>query len=628
MLTRNASSIGTLDYVVTAAKRLILRRAPKSLIWRLRAVQKWAEKKRLDRTTAAGFPAVKPGGLLATPARNRHNAFVAGCILDEFSTAAWESEFDLIALHPEEDLPPIDFLLVESAWAGNGGEWQYHLAGESAPSNALRNLIQECRECGIPTLFWNKEDPAHFEDFQETAGLFDYIATTDSNKLSEYQQLFPNSEVFVLPFAAQPVLQNPARNSLPESAGHIAFAGTYFRHKFEGRRKQMDLLLGAAHQVSQQSDTTFTIFSRHAGGETKYQFPQKWSKHVAGSLPYPEMLSAYRAFDVFLNVNSVTDSPSMCSRRIFEIAASGTPVVSTESAALRNFFTPEEVPTVSSNEDAEQTLRALLGSDLLRRRTAHLALRRVWQEHTYRHRAIEVLDRLKFPYTSHTPAVSVICSTNRDTNLAHLLEQVAGQNYSPDELCVLGHGIEIDSDFLERAENYGIKSVKVLHRDSSASLGSCLNALVAESSGEVIAKFDDDDYYLPNYLLDQLNTLINMNADLVGKGSIYFYLPGPNLIARRWKHQEHTWRNFVAGATLVGWKSVFEETPFADRTQGEDSDFLSRLELKGKKVYSSDSFNYLCIRGHTQHTWSISDREILANSEVETTGMNIEHVEV
>ncbi|WP_371858334.1 glycosyltransferase, partial [Pseudomonas sp. FW215-L1] len=53
------------------------------------------------------------------------------------------------------------------------------------------------------------------------------------------------------------------------------------------------------------------------------------------------MLSAYRSFKIFLNVNSVTSSPSMCARRIFEIAASGTAVVSTESAALRNFFTSE-----------------------------------------------------------------------------------------------------------------------------------------------------------------------------------------------------------------------------------------------------------------------------------------------
>ena len=629
MVKRSLLPTGVLRYATTKAKQATLRRAPKPVIHRLRVVQKWMRKKRLRQTTAGGFPAVSSGTLLATPNREPHFHFVVGCILDEFSFAAWGAEFELVALQPGETVPQIDFLLVESAWAGNSGAWSHQLTGEHAPSENLRDIIRECNARGVPTVFWNKEDPAHFEDFHETAGMFDYIATTDSNMLSQYQRLHPDSKVFLLPFAAQPALQNPARNTLPDDPGDIAFAGTYFRHKFQERRQQMDLLLGAAHRLSQQSDAKFTIFSRHAGGDSKYQFPAKWSKHVVGSLPYPEMLSAYRSFKVFLNVNSVTTSPSMCARRIFEISASGTPVISTESAALRSFFSPEEVPTVNSSEGAELTLRAFLNSNILRRRTAHLALRRVWQEHTYRHRAQVILQHLGLVESvENIPSVSVICSTNRDPRLSHLLQQVAAQSLAPVELCVLGHGIEIDEDFYTRARAMNISSVKILHRESSESLGSCLNALVESASGEIIAKFDDDDYYLPNYLLDQTNALINMDADLVGKGSIYFYLPDLNVIARRWKHQEHIWRNFVAGATFVGWKQTFTETPSADRTQGEDSDFLARLDRKGRKVYSSDSFNYLCIRGSTAHTWSISDAEILANSEIETIGKNIEHVEV
>ena len=78
----------------------------------------------------------------------------------------------------------------------------------------------------------------------------------------------------------------------------------------------------------------------------------------------------------------------------------------------------------------------------------------------------------------------------------------------------------------------------------------------------------------------------------------------------------------------MGWKEVFDETPFANRTKGEDSDLLVELESKGRRVYSSDSFNYLCVRGNSEHTWNISEAEILANSVVETHGLNIAHVEV
>lgn len=622
------SPAGVVRSATASAKRLILRRVPKPVVYQLRRAQKRLKTAQIQRASAGGYPSVVPGNALAAPTPAPHYPFTVGCILDEFSFAAWDPEFNLTPVHPGGTIPSIDFLLVEAAWQGSGGTWQNQLIGQNAPSPQLRELIEQCQQRSIPTVFWNKEDPSHFEDFKDTAALFDIIATTDSNIVAEYEQLFPGTTVIVLPFAAQPVLHNPARNEITES-GDMAFAGTYFRHKFEDRREQMDLLLGGAHRVSQQSDASFTIFSRHAGGDPKYQFPSKWGKHVAGSLPYPEMLAAYRSFKVFLNVNSVTDSPSMCARRIFEIAGSGTPLVSTESAALRNFFTEAEVPSVQTTEEAELVLRSLVGSELLRRRTAHLALRRVWEEHTYRHRADKLVDALGLQRPEPMkPLVSVICSTNRDATLERLLEQVAAQTYENVELLVLGHGVQIADDFRQRAFSAGVKKVTLLQGEASQSLGACLNALVGAASGEVIAKFDDDDYYLPNYLRDQVNTLLNMNADLVGKGSIYFFLPGANVIARRWKHQEHIWRNFVAGATFVGWREVFLETPFADRTRGEDSDFLLRLERKGRKVYSSDSFNYLCIRGNAEHTWAISEAEILANSEVETIGMNSQHVEV
>ena len=616
--------------VTASIKRTILRKASKPLIHNLRKLQKGVRRFRGGIGTSSAYPVVSSKSKLITPPAPPHAPQKVGFILDEFSQAAWDPEFDLVPVMPGASIPEgIDFLFVEAAWSGNGGAWSHQLVGANSPSPALKDVVLECRRQGIPTLFWNKEDPPHFEDFLSTAGLFDYIATTDSSKVDEYKRHFPKATVFTLPFAAQPVLQNPARNSLPSPIGDIAFAGTYFRHKFESRRAQMDLLLGAAHRISQRTDYTFTIFSRHAGGDLKYQFPRVWKKHVSGALPYRQTLSAYRLFRVFLNVNSVTSSPSMCARRVFEIAASGTPVVSTESKALHNFFNPREVPCVSTTEEAEWTIELLLKSEILRHRTSHLALRRVWDEHTYRHRANSILGQMGFTTSEQNQSVvSVICSTNRDASLDHLLEQVAQQTYPHIELLVLGHGVELAPDFKEKAAAKGLTKVTVLHRDEKHSLGACLNDLIKASSGEIIAKFDDDDYYLPNYLHDQVNTLSNMNADLVGKAAHFIFLESPNALALRRPGQQHHWRNFVAGATLVGWRSVFEQVPFADKRRGEDTDFLYQLEKRGFKVYSSDYFNYLCIRGGGTHTWKISDQEILASSEVQTFSKNLEHVKV
>ena len=101
-------------------------------------------------------------------------------ILDDFSMKAWTPEWQVSALSvkrwteqlKEEDF---DFLFVESAWAGNRGEWSYHLTGTSAPRPTFVEMIDAFKDRGIPTVFWNKEDPPHFEDFLDSAKLFDFV---------------------------------------------------------------------------------------------------------------------------------------------------------------------------------------------------------------------------------------------------------------------------------------------------------------------------------------------------------------------------------------------------------------------------------------------------------------------
>ncbi|RAF64722.1 glycosyltransferase, partial [Burkholderia multivorans] len=139
-------------------------------------------------------------------------------------------------------------------------------------------------------------------------------------------------------------IHSPARPAKNFDVRDIAFADMYFAHKFQERREQMDLLLGAAANVSGRMEHGLEIFSRFLGDDEKYQFPGELGKRVVGSLPYPNLLTAYKHYKVFLNVNSVVDSPSMCARRIFEITAAGTPVVTTPSAATRVFFPTDEIP--------------------------------------------------------------------------------------------------------------------------------------------------------------------------------------------------------------------------------------------------------------------------------------------
>ncbi len=568
------------------------------------------------------------------PRATRRPGVRVGVIMDTFSASAWGYEFDVVEVTPQgwrEQLAatPIDLLLVESAWAGSSGAWRYQLTGSKAPSEALRALVAHCREQGIPTAFWNKEDPPHFDDFLDTARIFDRVFTTDAALIERYREALGHDRVEELAFAAQPALHHPMRQKGLHQVRDIGFGGSYWSHKFPERQAQMDLLLGAAAAVAQRRGIGFDIYSRFEN-DPKYRFPERFEPHVRGSLDYERMLTAYRAHKVMLNVNSVVDSPTMLARRVFEILASGTPVVSTRSRAVEHWFPNGEVAIVDDQEEAELTLRALVRSPELRDRQVHLAQRHIWRHHTFSHRAAQVLESVGIadPAAPRRPRVSVIAPTIRPHLVPGIIETAARQVDVDVQLVLMLHGFdESDATLQALAREAGLAELVVLRAGMDRSLGANLNALVGASDGDVIAKFDDDDLYGEHYLLDACFALDYSGAELVGKEARYLYLESMDATVLQHPHREHRWADLVGGPTMVGPRATWAETPFEDRTLGEDTTFQRAILAAGGGIYSADRFNFIQMRGARDgHTWRTEDERILANSDVLSFGLAHEHV--
>lgn len=570
------------------------------------------------------FPAVVP----------RRSDLRVGVILDDFSARAFAYEWNIVNLGKDtwrKDLQEqdVDFLFVESAWNGNDGSWKYQLSGEGGPKPEFLNLLQFCRDRGIPTVFWNKEDPPHFEDFLPAARGFDVVFTSDENKIEDYRRELGHDRVAVLPFAAQPAIHNPIRPSEGWHTRDVAFAGMYFAHKYPERREQMQLLLDGAIVGTAKLSKGLEIFSRQLGGQPEYQFPKPYDSRVVGSLNYDQMLTAYKAYKVFLNVNSVVDSPSMCARRIFEISACGTPVVTTDSPALPRFFPDNEIHSVSTSEQAADVIKALIRSRELNDRSVHLAQRRIWAEHTYSHRAERVIE-LVMPERQQviTPnRVSALVSTIRPHQLEHVFRTVGGQRGVDVELVLLTHGFDPDTSEIERLRHtYNVTQLTLLKEPETTSLGACLNACVEAARYPVLTKMDDDDYYGPNYLLDQTNALMYSGADVVGKLAHFMYIDSRNAAVLRFDHMEHRFSHMVMGPTIMARRELFQKHPFEDRNRGEDTEFLRSVAESGGKIYSSDRYNYYQHRTGSGHTWTATDDELLASGEIQFWGNPSEHV--
>ncbi|MQY04444.1 glycosyltransferase family protein [Actinomadura macrotermitis] len=541
-------------------------------------------------------------------------------ILDTFSEMAFKYEWRQVAPTPddwrevmERERPAL--LFVESVWQGNQGAWFKHVHGPTAPSDTLRELVAWCREQGVPTVFWNKEDPPNFDLFIESARIFDWIFTVDADSVPRYRELVGHDRIGVLPFGAQPRVHNPV--SVPGGRRNdVVFAGTYFTQKHPERRVQMETVLRPATEFE------LDIFSRVDPGNPRYAFPEPYAAHVVGSLPYERMLAAYKAYKVFLNVNSVVGSPTMCARRIFELSACSTPVLSAPSPAIEEIF-PGLVSVAHTPDEARAHLRALLGSAPLRDRQAHLAMREVFAKHTYAHRVDHVLETIGLPFPVRERSVSVTASSNRPGQLTHLIEQVAAQSVRPLQLVLVLHGLDLDPGVVrEKALMAGLEDVVVLAADAGLNLGQCLNLAVDAADGDVVAKFDDDDIYGEHYLSDLLTAFTYTDASIVGKAAYYAHLQASDAVVLRRPVQEHSYVDLVGGATMVVERDLLRRLRYDETAVGEDTGMQRRAVAEGARIYSADRFSYVQVRraDKASHTWRIEDEEFVRSGRVEFYG--------
>ncbi|HSP31633.1 MAG TPA: glycosyltransferase, partial [Halomonas sp.] len=363
-----------------------------------------------------GWPDYPPNG----------KPYVIG-IMDEFTTGCFEQEVNLIQPRPDnwyalaEKYQPALFF-IESAWKGNYGSWQYRVADyTNKPGQEVAHICQYAREKGIPTLFWNKEDPVHHDKFMCSAKLADYIFTTDANMKASYQAKTGNHNVHPLPFAAQPALHKPA--PLAGRKPRSCFAGSWYDNRHAERGQAMRWLLQAANQHG------LDIYDRNHGTGI-FPFPEEYQACIKGSLPYKELCDEYSRYRVFLNVNSVADSPTMFSRRVFELMACGTPVVSTYAKGIDNLFESHAVWLVNSQEEADEAIRTLMTDDAEWRRRSLAGIREVFAKHTYAHRLNDIFEQIGIEHRLPTdPPILLVAEAHGHMELEALNYFAIHQSY-------------------------------------------------------------------------------------------------------------------------------------------------------------------------------------------------------
>ena len=536
-------------------------------------------------------------------------------ILDEISHTSFDSEFKLFQLNKasfEKQIQGSTSLafFIESCWKGNYGAWEYAFTSPNFQHQNAQNLLKAidvAKSRNLPIVFWNKEDPMHYEKFLPISSKCDVIFTTDSNKVKDYQRDVPHAKVDTLLFAANINICNPA-NRFRYEAENICFAGSYYGVGHDDRKKQMDALLPTIIKYKG------AIYDRMSQlNNDRYAYPVKYRRFIRPAVPFKEIVDIYKQFKIFLNVNTITDSPTMMSRRVYELLACGTPVISTPSLAIEEQF-KGIVQVAKDAKEANAIAKRLLENEWEWLRISHLGYREVMLKHTYEHRAMQIANVLGQNIKQEDPLVSIVIASNRPHFIDRIVKNVSRQVYPNIEVIIIAQNYN-DQELLKLEQKLKdsskvFRATHVIKNDSEDTLGKRLNQGIALSQGEYVAKFDDDDFYFPNYLQDMLIPFKFGDYGIVGKKEIFIYLEGQNKTFVRYKGQRHMETDFLTGATLVFSRKALTQLSFGDLNRGEDSNILEQAKKLKIKTYVADPFNFVVYRSKelSNHTWQVEDK--------------------
>lgn len=208
--------------------------------------------------------------------------------------------------------------------------------------------------------------------------------------------------------------------------------------------------------------------------------------------------------------------------------------------------------------------------------------------------------------------VTIITPTNKQMYKENIFANYQNQSYPDKELIVV-----LNQNLLNLREwveySRGFPNVKVFQIDETASLGECLNFAVDQSTGSYIARFDDDDYFGSNYLLDLIPCFEMTGADLVGKVAHFIYFQAYRQLVICDPHRGYRFEDYLPGGAQVVRREVFDRVRYQHWSLGEDSLFDRQCLEAGYTLYSADPFNFLRYRQQdkTHHTWKISDLEFM-----------------
>jgi O-antigen biosynthesis protein len=182
------------------------------------------------------------------------------------------------------------------------------------------------------------------------------------------------------------------------------------------------------------------------------------------------------------------------------------------------------------------------------------------------------------------PMVSCIMPTsNRRTFVPKAIEYFLRQGYPRRELLIVDDGDDAVGDLMPDDP-----TIRYFRLETRHTVGAKRNLACAESRGDLIVHWDDDDWMADWRIEYQVTDLRRNGAEICGLDTVLFYDPDNGQLWRyRYPRRK---RPLIAGGSLCYSRDLWHRNPFADRNLGEDSSFVLSHRATDAVVHPDNGF--------------------------------------
>jgi hypothetical protein len=308
-------------------------------------------------------------------------------IVDRHLASALDDACRLITFRPDNwpwvlanERP--DLVLVESAWRGNDGAWQYQVPEYTHPDAVgLAELLEWCRDRSIPSVFWDTKGEHHVPRFLAAAKGCAAVCTVDPAAAGRWRAHGLEARLVPLGF---PLLHGGTGDH--GRAGVAMFVYPSIRHSRE-EADQLSLLVDAG-----RGHDLLLCAEQEAPDGSATVLPAAWAALAQPWHGYRVRLAELRRRKVLLSGPSWDYPRGTLSPGVIDAIACGCAVISTPNDQLTALL-GDAVPIVSDAEGARDELERLLGDEDERAATAAKAALALASDHGYRRR-LEQLARV------------------------------------------------------------------------------------------------------------------------------------------------------------------------------------------------------------------------------------------